>query len=227
MLSKYWLTSIIQYYTLSIIKVQTMLTHKESETIRKIRNWMMHYGQSPSRRELMRELGYKSTRSVSIIIDSLIQKGILKKRNSGEIKLVKDPESHDHNAQTINIPLVGVVSCGTPMLAEENIEGFIPVSTSLVRPGSKYYLLRASGDSMNLAGINNGDLVLVQQQQSADDGENVVALIDDEATIKELRRVNGAVVLKPKSSNQEHQPIILTEDFQIQGKIITTIPNFD
>jgi len=204
-----------------------MLTHKESETIRKIRNWMMHYGQSPSRRELMRELGYKSTRSVSIIIDSLIQKGILKKRNSGEIKLVKDPESHDHNAQTINIPLVGVVSCGTPMLAEENIEGFIPVSTSLVRPGSKYYLLRASGDSMNLAGINNGDLVLVQQQQSADDGENVVALIDDEATIKELRRVNGAVVLKPKSSNQEHQPIILTEDFQIQGKIITTIPNFD
>lgn len=204
-----------------------MLTHKESETIRIIRNWMIHFGQSPSRRELMRELGYKSTRSVSLIIDGLIKKGVLKKKITGEIKLVNDPERHEHNAQTIDIPLVGVVSCGAPMLAEENIKGFIPVSTSLAHPGSKYYLLRASGDSMNLSGINDGDMVLVRQQQAANDGEVVVALIDDEATIKEFQRVQGAVILKPKSSNKENQPIILTDDFQIQGKVITTIPNFD
>ncbi|MBL7132448.1 MAG: helix-turn-helix domain-containing protein [Candidatus Omnitrophica bacterium] len=124
---------------------------------------------------------------------------------------------------TIDVPLVGVVSCGTPLLAEENIEAKIPVSTKLAKPPHKYFLLRASGDSMDEAGINNGDLVLVRQQMVAGSGDNVVALIDDEATIKELQISNKAIILKPRSTNKEHQPITLTKDLKIQGVVITTI----
>src|SRR3989344_5497906 len=99
------------------------------------------------------------------------------------------------------------------MLAEENIEGFVAVSTAIVRAGAKYFLLRASGDSMNLAGIDDGDLVLVRQQATAQNGDRVVALIDDEATIKEYRHAGNAIILQPRSSNHEHTPIILTENF--------------
>ena len=123
----------------------------------------------------------------------------------------------------VKIPLIGTVSCRSPILAEENIEAFVSVSTSLAKIDAKYFLLHASGDSMNLAGINDGDLALVRQQPAVENGYKVVALIDDQATIKEFYKTSEAVILKPKSSNPNHQPIILTENFQIQGVVITTI----
>lgn len=201
-------------------------TTKELEAIRQIRNWLMHHGRAPSIRELMSAIGYKSPRSAQDIIEKLEEKGVLKKSTTGSLKLIKDPESSSIHAQTIDVPLVGVVACGIPILAEENIEAMIPVSTTLAKPSSKYFILRAIGDSMNLDGINDGDLVLVRQQNEATNGEKVVALIDNEATIKEFHKTNGIVVLKPKSSNLDHKPIILTDDFMVQGVVTTVIPNF-
>jgi repressor LexA len=125
------------------------LSPKQLDAIRQIRNCMMHKGRLPSVRELMTALGYKSPRSAALIIEELVQKGILKKRSDGDLQLVKDPEPNSAHAQTIDIPLVGLVTCGMPISAKENIEGYIPVSITLARPGSKYFLLRASGDSMN------------------------------------------------------------------------------
>ena len=78
---------------------------------------------------------------------------------------------------------------------------------------------------MNKAGINDGDLVLVKQQSSAQNGDKVVALIDDKATIKEYKHAGNTIILQPKSTNHEHAPIILTEDFQIQGVVENVIPN--
>src|SRR5258707_2389837 len=100
----------------------------------------------------------------------------------------------------------------------------VPVTTRIARPGQKYYLLRASGDTMNEAGIQDDALVLVQQQGTAEDGQLVVALIDDEATIKELRRSPDAVVLVPRSSNKKHQPIVLRREFRVQGVVVATLP---
>ena len=204
----------------------TNLTIKEIEAIRQIRNGLVHYGQTPSIRELMVKLGYKSPRSVQDIVEKLMNKGFLKKTKTGSLKLTKDTESNSRHAQTVDVPLVGTVSCGTPIYAEENIEAMIPVSTSLAKTTSKYFILRAIGDSMDLAGIDEGDLVLVRRQESADNGEKVVALIDEEATIKEFYKTNEVVVLKPKSSNPDNKPIILTEDFRIQGVVTAVIPNF-
>ena len=202
-------------------------SQKEIEAIRHIRNWLTHKAQTPSVRELMGALGYKSPRSAQDILEQLEAKGVIKKLKSGDYQLITAPDFGSLHAQTIDVPLVGTAACGSPITAEENIEGFIPVSVSLAKPGSMYYLLRASGDSMDEGGINNGDMVLVRQQPVADPGDKVVALIDNKATIKEYHPVKGAIVLKPQSTNQEHKPIILTDDFQIQGVVIATIPNFE
>jgi len=203
------------------------LTKKQSDAVRQIRNWLVHRGRTPSVRELMTALGYKSPRSAALIIEELIEKGILKKRSNGTLQLVKDVDSISTHARTVSVPLVGTVACGMPILAYENNEALIPVSVELARPGFKYFLLRAEGDSMDEAGINDGDIVLVRQQTTAENGDLVVALIDDEATIKEFRRNKNIVILKPKSSNKSHQPIILTDNLQVQGIVITTISDFN
>jgi len=208
-----------------IMKMQ--LSQKQADAVRHIRNWLMHKGKTPSVRELMTALGYKSPRSAALIIEKLIQKGILRKRSNGDLQLIKDIDADSVHARTVDIPLVGMVTCGVPILAQENIEGFIPVSVSLARPGFKYFLLRAKGDSMNKAGINDGDLILVRQQSVAQNGDIVVALIDDEATVKEFQHSKNCVVLMPRSNNKKHKPIILTENFQVQGVAVTTIPNLE
>ena len=187
----------------------------------------MHYGRSPSIREIMHLLGYKSPRSVALILEGLIKQGIIKRGQDGALRLLKDPEENRTHGRTINLPLVGMVPCGSPLLVDENIEAMIPVSKGLIHPGFTYFLLRAAGDSMNEAGINDGDLLLVRQQPVAENGDKVIALIDDEVTAKEFHRGKGAIILKPRSRNKEHQPIILKDNFQIQGVVVSIIPNFE
>jgi repressor LexA len=111
------------------------------------------------------------------------------------------------------------------MLAEENVEAEIAVSTALAKPGSKYFLLRASGDSMNQAGINSGDLLLIRQQTTAENGQRVVALINDEATVKEFEKNGDVVILRPRSSSKEHKPIVLTDNCIIQGVVQAVLPS--
>jgi repressor LexA len=201
-------------------------SNKDLEGIRYIRNTTVHKGTAPSVRQIMSFLGYKSPNSALLFINKLIESKIVERdKKTGKLKFLRDPEHERHHAMTIDIPLVGNVPCGAPLLAEENIEAHIPVSTRLAKPPYKYFLLRAVGDSMNKKGINGGDLILVKQQHDAENGESVVALINDEATVKELNKDHGSVILNPKSSNPKHKPIILTEDFQIQGVVAAVISN--
>lgn len=152
----------------------------------------------------MRELGYRSPHSAMLVIDRLIELGVVRRRNDNSLELLKDPDLPRTNARTVDIPLVGNVACGQPLLAQENIETRIPVSTALARPPHRYFLLRAVGDSMNKKGINPGDLVLVKQQPDAENGQTVVALIDDKATVKELQKTDDAILLKPRSTIATH-----------------------
>jgi repressor LexA len=199
------------------------LTDKELEAFRVIRNSILHKGRAPLVREMMKELQYSSPRSVSYILEKLETKEYISRPSRGQIRLKTDLPGSDSHAQTVNVPLVGSAPCGTPVFAEENIECTYPVSTALARKPHRYFLLRATGDSMNKKGIQDGNLVLVRQQPTADNGETVVALIDGEATIKEFHRQPQAVVLKPKSSNKQHRSIILTTNFQILGVVQTAI----
>ena len=201
------------------------LTLKALEALKHIRNGIMRNGKVPTMRELMGSMSYKSPRSAMLLMEELSDKGFLIKRSDNTYKLINDIESGE-NIRTVLIPLVGSVACGSPLLAEENIEAMIPVSTSLAKAGSKYFLLKAKGDSMNEAGINDGDIILIKQQPIANNGDHIVALIDDEATVKEFRVKGDIVTLLPRSTNPKHQQIILTSDFFIQGVVITTIPNY-
>jgi len=202
----------------------TAISNKELEAIREIRNSIMRVGRIPSMRELMSSLGYRSPRSASLIVNKLIKKGVLRRKDNGSLQFVKSLGDDTTRAQTVDVPLVGVVACGAPILAEENIQAKISVSTKLARPPYRYFLLKAKGDSMNQKGIADGDFVLVRQQEVAKNGDTVVALIDSEATVKEFYEAGETVILKPRSKNKQHQPIVLTKDFQIQGVVVTVIP---
>lgn len=201
------------------------LSPKEARALKFIRNSLVQRGKSPSVREIQAELGYNSPRSAALILEKLIEHGRVERRVDGRLRLVKDLYEDKTHARTVLVPLLGSVACGVPLLAEENIEAMIPVSARLAKPSHRHFLLRAKGDSMDQAGINDGDLVLVRQQSVAENGDIVVALIDDAAAIKEFRRTPNAIVLKPKSSSAAHSPMILTRDFQIQGVVVTAIPD--
>lgn len=201
------------------------LTEKELQALRHLRNAIVHDGYSPSIRDLARALGYKSPRTAFLILNSLIEQGWIKRKTDGELQVRKDLPGADDRAQTVLVPLVGNVACGVPLLAEENVEARIPVSTNLLKSGSKYFLLRAIGDSMSQAGIEDGALMLVRKQPQAENGDKVIALIDDEATVKEFHREKEVVLLKPRSKNKEHKPIVLTENFEIQGVVTSVLPS--
>jgi len=187
-----------------------------------IRNQIVHSGIVPSLRAIGTAVGYNSPRSVQLMLERLKKRGLLSYAN-GVIRLSsKTPVMGE---QTVDIPLVGSVACGLPSLAEQNAEAVIQVSTKIARPGYTYFLLRAQGTSMNKSGINSGDLVLVRHQPTADEGERVVALVNDEATIKHFHRERDVIVLKPNSTQKEHKPIVLSEEFIIQGVVVATLPS--
>ncbi len=117
----------------------------------------------------------------------------------------------------IMIPLVGTAPCGEPVFGQENIEEKILVDRMKIRPGYEYFILRAQGDSMNLAGIQDGDLVLCRQQLKADTGDSVVALLGDDVTIKMYDRKDGRRILLPRSTNKNHDPIIPNDGDSVLG----------
>lgn len=188
-----------------------------------IRNQIVHTGTKPSLRQIGQAVGYVSPRSVQLMLERLQKRGLLSYKG-GRIELLQQ-NAPEMTEQTVRVPLVGRAACGLPTLAEQDIETYLDVSTKIARSGRPYFLLRAQGDSMDKSGINDGDLVLVRQQATAENGQMVVALINDSATIKHFHRENGLVILKPNSSDKTIQPIILSEEFIIQGIVVQTIPN--
>jgi len=187
-----------------------------------IRQQIANSGAIPSLRAIGSAVGYSSPRSVQLMLERLKKRGFLS-YSRGVIRLrLREPVMSE---ETVDVPLVGSVACGLPSLAQQDPEAFVQISTKIARRGHAYFLLRARGSSMNKAGINDGDLVLVRQQATASNGERVVALVDHEATIKHFHREGNIVVLRPNSTEQRHKPIILSDTFLIQGVVISTFPN--
>jgi len=119
--------------------------------------------------------------------------------------------------EMVGVPLVGSAPCGEPLLGENNVEEIMMVEKSKIKPGTKYFILRASGDSMDKAGINDGDFVLCRYSEKGETGDRVVALLGDNVTIKMYDKKDGRRILLPKSTNKIHQPIIPGEGDSVQG----------
>ncbi len=198
------------------------LSSKDRKAYAFIKKQIISYGKAPTLREINKITGGKSPRSASLIIDRLIKAKLLIKKGR-EIKLAETHRSII-SEQTINVPLLGLVPCGSPLFAEENIDAYIPVSTRIARPQNEYFFLRAEGDSMNKSGINSGDLLLIKKQNFAENSQRVVALINHEATVKIFEKKGDMVILKPDSTNKNHKPIILTENLIIQGVVQEVLP---
>jgi repressor LexA len=183
-------------------------------------------GVFPSTREMLQLAGLRSPRSISQFFDALEKAGYLQRLpGARNIRILRDPRSAapTDRTETVRIPVVGDIAAGSPILAQENIEDFINVSRALARGSDCHFALRVHGDSMDQAGIRDGDLVLVRQQVTANPGEKVVALIDDSATVKVFRPGVDTIILEPRSSNAVHRPIVLQRDFRIQGVVVAII----
>jgi SOS-response transcriptional repressor LexA len=147
---------------------------------------------------------------------------IERRQGAPDVKLLKPSAI---GLQTRAVPIVGQVPGGPPMLAEENVTGWIRLPKSVAAPSSdKFFLLHVRGTSMNRASvpgghIDDGDLVLGRQQANARNGDVVVALIDGEAIVKRLAVEPGYLVLKPESSDRGHRPILAEDDFRVLGKV--------
>lgn len=203
------------------------LTESDKKVYALIRNRIVHGLDAPTLREINVVTKKSSPRSAVLALERLERAGLIR-RLGRKIQLVSSSLSSNASISTVNVPLVGYIAAGTPILAEENVEAVLPITTALARPGSKYFLLRVVGTSMNQAKvgdakIEDGSIVLVRQQNSADNGNIVVALINDEATVKILEQKNGMVILRPKSSDP-HTPIVLTDNCIIQGVVVAVLP---
>ena len=191
------------------------LTDKQREVLRVVQEYWNRHHVPPSLADLASVLGVRRS-TVHQHLLALKKKGFLK-HIEGAGRTWR-PVTKPGQSETRRIPLVGRVAAGTPILAEQNIEGWITVSD--IRTGGELFALRVRGDSMIDAGILDGDIVIVRQQPTADDGDIVVALLDDnDATVKKLKREGDKVLLVPM--NRQYSPIVVKGDrLRIQGKVI-------
>ena len=187
------------------------ITPKQQEILDYIKNEILNRGFPPAVREICEAVNLKSTSSVHSHLEALEKNGYIR-RDATKPRAIEiiDDNFNLVRREVVNVPIIGTVAAGQPLLAVENIEGYFPIPAEFM-PNSQSFLLKVKGESMINAGIFDGDQVLVKQQSTAEDGDIVVALIDDGATVKTFHR------LQPENDTME--PILVHEGLQILGKV--------
>ncbi len=201
-----------------------MLDQKEQQIFDYIKENIKKKGYSPSIRDICSALNIKSTSTVHTCLERLEKKGYIQKENGKSRTLRIEGACIDESgeaADSLGVPIIGRVTAGAPILAVENYEGYIHYPTGIrPLPDNEMFALRVSGTSMIEAGILDGDIVIVEKTATAENGDIVVALIDDEATVKTFYKEDGHFRLQPE--NRTMLPIIVTS-LMILGKVITSI----
>lgn len=192
---------------------------KQQKILEFVTSFMDENGYPPSIREICAGVGLSSTSTVHAHLETLKRKGLLEKADSKSRGL--RVKRHDVTVENefVNVPLIGNVAAGTPILATENLERTFPIPTDFVGD-TPSFMLKVKGESMIEAGIFNGDYIIVKQQAVANNGEIVVALIEDEATVKTFYKEKDHIRLQPENSTME--PIIVKE-VAILGKVVGVI----
>lgn len=193
------------------------ITKKQEEILEYIKAQILSKGYPPSVRDICEAVNLKSTSSVHSHLESLEKNGYIR-RDPAKPRAIEivDDSFNLVRRELVNVPIIGSVAAGQPILAIENIEGYFPVPAEYM-PNSQTFMLKVKGDSMINAGIFNGDQLLVQQQHTARNGDTVVALIDDGATVKTFYKEDGHIRLQPENDSME--PFIL-QNCEILGKVI-------
>ena len=202
----------------------------KEQVVGALNRWFIRNSVPPTVEELRRLLGVGSTRTVLRYLDALKEEGYIERWSGARgLRMRRGPAAK--GLETRLVPIVGEAPAGQLMPAEENILGQVQMPKEFLKPRSaNFFLLRVRGDSMNRAKvegqtIEDGDLVLVRQQDRVDPGKIVVALVDGEATIKKLIKGPGYYVLQPESTNPKHRPIIVAQEFRVQGIVCRVFKN--
>ena len=195
------------------------LTRKEKEVYDYICATLEENGYSPSVRDIRDNLGIKSTSTVHSYINKLEEKGYIRKQD-GKSRTLTPESGTQPKAQKSRVPILGQVAAGLPILAEQNIEGYIDFVPSEKRLAGELFALRVKGESMIEAGIMDGDYVVVCRTSYVENGDIAVVLIDDEATVKTFYREAGHFRLQPE--NKTMKPIV-TNELYILGKVIASV----
>ncbi|MCM0648500.1 transcriptional repressor LexA [Clostridium swellfunianum] len=180
-----------------------------------MKSFILAKGYPPSVREICEAVGLRSTSTVHGHLERLEKKGLIKRdpTKPRAIELMKESVT---KREIVDIPIVGKVTAGLPILAVENIEETFSIPLNFIRSNKELFMLKISGESMIEAGILDGDLAIIEKVNSAENGEIVVALIENEATLKRFYKEDGYIRLQPENSTME--PIIV-KDCQIIGKL--------
>ena len=201
-------------------KKSKVISRRQEQILAYIKSETEAQGYPPSVREIGRAVGLKSTSTVHGHLSQLERKGYIRRDSSKPRAIEVLPAAGVlPRSAAVAVPLVGRVTAGLPVLAVENIEDYFPLPKHFGEQGT-LFMLRVAGDSMIEAGILDGDYVIVRQQENAENGEIVVALIDDEATIKRFFKEKDRIRLQPE--NRFMDPIIV-EDASIVGKVIGVV----
>ncbi len=196
------------------------LTQRQKEVLEFLKQFLRDKGFPPTLREIAFHLGVKGPRGPQKALRILERKGYLKRISGGARALEIIGHSPGERKEVLSIPILGRVRAGEPVLAVENVEGYISLDRSLLS-SEDVFLLRVEGDSMVEAHIQDGDFALVKPQTNAENGEIVVALVDDEATIKRIFQKRDLVRLEP--ANPAMEPIVVKKEekrVNIVGKVV-------
>ena len=193
------------------------LSAKQEEILEFIKQEILSRGYPPSVRDICQAVGLKSTSSVHAHLEKLEEYGYIRRdpAKSRTIEILDDTFGAQRK-DMVNVPEVGTVAAGMPLLAEQNITDYIPIPAEML-PNAETFILRVRGESMINAGIFNNDRLIVERQNTARNGEIVVALIDDGATVKRFYKEKGHVRLQPE--NDAMDPIIVS-DCRFLGKVV-------
>lgn len=192
------------------------ISSKQREILEYIKQEILNKGYPPAVREICEAVHLKSTSSVHSHLETLEKNGYIRRdpTKPRAIEIIDDNFNLTRR-EVVNVPIIGQVAAGQPLLAVENIENYFPIPTEFM-PNAETFMLKVKGDSMINAGIFNGDKILVQKQSDAQNGDIVVALVDDSATVKTFYKEDGHFRLQPENDTMD--PIIVP-DCQILGKV--------
>ena len=192
------------------------ISDKQREILEYIKNEILNKGYPPAVREICEAVHLKSTSSVHSHLETLEKNGYIRRDPTKPRAIeILDDDFNLTRREIVNVPMLGQVAAGEPILATENIENYFPIPAEFM-PNKDTFMLRVKGESMINAGILNGDSVLVKQQPNAENGDIVVALVDDSATVKTFYKENGHFRLQPENDTMD--PIIVDE-CTVLGKV--------
>ena len=196
------------------------ITPKQQEILEFIKESILNRGYPPAVREICEAVHLKSTSSVHSHLETMEKNGYIRRdpTKPRAIEIIDDNFNLTRR-ELVNVPIVGTVTAGEPILAVENIEGYFPISPEFLK-NNQTFMLKVKGESMINVGIFSGDYILVEESPTASDGEIVVALVEDSVTVKRFYKEDGYFRLQPE--NDAMEPIIVpqTTPFSIVGKVI-------